>query len=355
MKIFANILACTFISLLVFAISVVAVADDSKCTPFGDPPAEVNHGYYANFVTAHNPVCFGGKILGPWNDADGTPRYSCLYEPATASKDNPLPLVIFLHGSIATADSIRLTGLYRLIDKADLGAKKPGFIILAPEGRYTTHYYPGLDSNGLGWDNWYRQLNPSGDVTVGGTVYHENADAAAIDHFVSEYLAQGKVDRRRIYAMGWSNGAAMAILYSLNRPWIAAAAVYSSPDPFGAFNDPCPQTPVAAPPTSLKELQVFNPHLPVMHVRNDCDIGGICPNGNKLARELRSLGDVVADVILDSAGVPVTSCEATCGTDEMANGKVSSLGSLRGAAHHLKWPASWNEKMLAFLKDHPQR
>jgi pimeloyl-ACP methyl ester carboxylesterase len=155
--------------------------------------------------------------------------------------------------------------------------------------------------------------------------------------------------------MGWSNGAAMAILYALNRPWIAAAAVYSSPDPFGAFNDPCPQTPVAAPPTRVKELQVFNPHLPLMHVRNDCDIGGICPNGGKLARELRSLGDVVADVILDSAGVPVTSCEATCGTDEMANGQVSSLGSLRGASHHLKWPSSWDEKMLAFLKDHPLR
>ena len=254
MKIFASFLTSTLLFLLAFAISVTAVADDSKCTPFGDPPAEVNHGYYANFVTAHNPVCFGGKILGPWNDADGTPRYSCLYEPAIASKDDPLPLVIFLHGSIATADSIRLTGLYKLIDKADLGGKKPGYIVLAPEGRYTTHYYPGIDSNGLGWDNWYRQLNPSGDVTVRGIVYHENADAAAIDHFVNEYLAEGKADRRRIYAMGWSNGAAMAILYALDRPWISAAAVYSAPDPFGAFNDPCPQTPVAATPASFKEV-----------------------------------------------------------------------------------------------------
>ncbi len=89
MKTFANILASTLIGLLAIAISVVAVADDSKCTPFGDPPAGVNHGYYASFVTSHNPVCFGGKILGPWNDADGTPRYSCLYEPATASKEDP--------------------------------------------------------------------------------------------------------------------------------------------------------------------------------------------------------------------------------------------------------------------------
>src|SRR5712672_2440112 len=96
MKTFASIL----IGLLAFAMSVAAVADDSKCTPFGDPTAEVNHGYYVSFVSSHNPICFGGKILGPWNDADGTPRYSCLYEPASVGKDDRLPLVIFVHGSI---------------------------------------------------------------------------------------------------------------------------------------------------------------------------------------------------------------------------------------------------------------
>src|ERR1700687_4015639 len=169
MKALTNILASTLIGLSAFAMSVTAVAGDSQCTPFGDRPAEVNHGYYANFVSSHHPVCFGGKILGPWNDADGTARYSCLYEPASAGKDDPLPLVIFLHGSIATADSIRLTGLYKLIGKTDLGGKKPGFIMLAPEGRYTTHFYTGIDSNGRGWGSWYRQVDPSGEEAVGGT------------------------------------------------------------------------------------------------------------------------------------------------------------------------------------------
>src|SRR5258707_14635579 len=102
MKTFANILVGL---LLAFAMSVAAVADDSKCTPFGDPPAEVNHGYYAGFVSSDNPICFGCKILGPRNDADSTPHYSCLYEPASASKDDQLPLVIFLHGTIAPTDS----------------------------------------------------------------------------------------------------------------------------------------------------------------------------------------------------------------------------------------------------------
>lgn len=347
-------LASPFLALLAIAMSINP-ARAAQCVPFGDAPAEVNHGGYASFVSSHNPICFGGTVLGPWSDSDGTQRNACLYTPAGAGKTNPLPLIIFLHGSIATADSIRLTGLFGLVDKADLGGQKPGFILLAPEGRYTSHFYPGLDSNGLGWDNWYRQLNPAGDVTVAGLVYHENQDAAAIDHFVDENVAAGKVDRNRIYVMGWSNGAAMAMLYALNRPWIAAAAVYSAPDPFAAFTDACPQTPVATAPNGDGQVQVFNPHVPLMHVRNDCDIGGICPNGNRFAKQMSTLGDSIDDIILDPSDKQVTSCDDTCGTDENGNGSVTSFGSLRGAAHHLRWPADWNTSMLAFLKEHPLR
>jgi predicted esterase len=346
-------LASLTVVLIALVTSINAAAGGAGCGPFGDAPAEVNHGSYASFVSSHNPICWGGKVLGPWTDANGDNRNACLYEPAGADKTNPLPLVIFLHGSVATADSIRLTGLYQLIGKTELGGKVPGFILLAPEGRYTSHLYPGLDSNGLGWDNWYRQLNPAGDVTVAGVAYHENQDAAAIDHFVNDSVASGRIDRNRIYVMGWSNGAAMAMLYALNRPWIAAAAVYSAPDPFAAFTDTCSQIPVAAAPAGIGQLQVFNPHVPLMHVRNDCDIGGICPNGNRFASRIRTMGGSIDDVILDPSDKQVTTCDDSCGTEEMGDGKVSSLGSLRGAAHHLRWPADWNDKMLDFLREHP--
>src|SRR5215470_9326993 len=85
-------------------------------------------------------------------------------------------------------------------------------------------------------------------VAAGGATYNENVDAASIDHFVAELLTTGKVDRQRIYLMGWSNGAAMALLYALNRLWVAAAAVYSAPDPFSALFDVCTQTPVGVAP-----------------------------------------------------------------------------------------------------------
>jgi len=238
-----------------------------------------------------------------------------------------------------TADSVRLTGLVGLIDKGDLGGKSPGFILLAPEGRYSSHFYPGFDSNALGWDNWYRQLRPAGDVTIAGTVYHENVDAAAIDHFVQELLSTRNVNRRRIYSMGWSNGAAMALLYALNRPWIAAAAVYSAPDPFAALFDVCTQIPVTVTPAGDGQAQIFNPHVPLMHVRNSCDIGGICPNGSRFATRMRALGNILDDVILDPSGRRVTSCDDTCGTDEMADGRIGRGASLRGLVNHMRWPS----------------
>jgi len=325
-----------------------------QCTPFGDPPAQVNQKFLPRSIAAHNPICFGGRVVGPWKDSEGSDRYACIYEPEQHSRDNPLPLLVFVHGSLATADSIKLTGLTSGIETADLGGKKRGFILLAPEGRYTAHYYPGgIDSNAMGWDNWYRQLSPSGDVTIGGTTYRENVDAATIDHFIQDEVATGEVDQSRIYLTGWSNGAAMAILYGLNRQSIAAAAVYSAPNPFGALTDPCPQTPVAHAPTSNAEVQVFNPHLPLMHVRNSCDIVGLCPNGNAFALQLRSLGVSLEDVILDADGKATASCDDTCGTNPIGDSNPGASGSLRGAAHHLRWPSAQNARMFEFMRRHP--
>jgi predicted esterase len=326
--------------------------DNAQCGPFGDPPARLLHGFFPTFVSDHNPVCIGGTVLGPWEDSNGTDRYACLYEPRSASASDPLPLVIFLHGSLATADSILVTRLTSWIDRGDLGGSKPGFILLAPEGRYTSHYYPGIDANALGWDNWYRQLSQSGSVTAAGSKYGENADAAAIDHFVEDQVSTGKVDRKRIYVMGWSNGAAMAILYAFSRPQVAAAAVYSAPSPFGAFDDPCAQVPVAHPPGSNSEIQLANPRVPILHIRNSCDIAGICPNGDVMAKQLRALGNDVQDVILDSAGEQVSGCEDSCGTTPMAGGSIGFWGELRGFKSHVIWPKRWNDRIFAFLKAH---
>jgi len=330
----------------------VSSISDTKCGRFGDPPAQVDRGWYASFITARNSGCLGGTRIGPWTDANGDPRYACVYDPPRAAERSPLPLLIFLHPSETSAWSVVVTGLVGLTDQGVLG-KNPGFILLAPQGRYTAHRYPGYDSNALGWDNWYRQLSPAGSLVEGNVTYQENADAASIDHFVNEEIATGRVDRNRIYVTGWSNGAAMALLYALNRPWIAAAAVYSAPDPFSALFDTCTQLPVTIAPIGDGQAEVFNPRVPLMHVHNDCDIGGICPNGTRFAARIRAIGGNIEDVIIDSSGNRVSSCDNACGTDEMANGQIGKLASYRGLARHMQWPKKWNNQILTFLKAHP--
>ena len=159
-----------------------------------------------------------------------------------------LPLLVYLHPSLFGPWTITHTNLLDL--SAQLrhsAAVPPGPAISCWRRRAETPrtIISGRTVSGMGWDNWYRQLSPAGDVKIGKTVYPENVDAATIDHFIAETAGTGKVDTRRIYVTGWSNGAAMGLLYALNRPNVAAVAVYSGPDPFGALIDPCPQKPVS--------------------------------------------------------------------------------------------------------------
>jgi dienelactone hydrolase len=317
------------------------------CGPFGNPPAIT--------MGAVKPDCPLGTVLGPWIDLYGDDRYACVWEPYPASKDR-LPLVIYLHPSLFGPKTVAKTGLLLYQDSVSLSAdgKTAGYIVLAPLARKTLHNYPRPDDKGLGWDNWYRQLNPAGDVTVGESLYHENVDAAAIDHFVAQQVAAGKVDPSRIYITGWSNGAAMAYLYALNRPDIAAVAAYSAPDPFGAFNDPCPQTPVKNRPANDTQIQIFNPSVPAMHLHNSCDIAGMCPNSERMEKELKAAGDSVHDTIIDYSGNQVNECTLSCGASETGNMKPLSdpLGYSLGFVEHARWPTKWTPLMLDFLRSH---
>ncbi len=67
------------IALMMALLASPNVFAGARCSPFGDPPAQVDRGWYASFVTARNSVCLGGKLLGPWTDGNGDARYACLY------------------------------------------------------------------------------------------------------------------------------------------------------------------------------------------------------------------------------------------------------------------------------------
>ncbi len=333
--------------------SATATARADTCSPFGNAPRP---------VTPNNePVtCYPGTTLPGWTDADGNARTACLYEPAAASAANPLPMIVYLHPSLFTADTLpAVTNILDFQDTADLTGDpaRPGFIVIAPEGRSTQHFYPSPDDTGTGWDNWYRQIDKKGrDVTVGDVTYPLNVDVATIDHYVDAEVATGKVDTRRIYVTGWSNGAAMGFLYGLNRAGIAAAAVYTAPDPFEAFNDPCPQTPVSRRARSDGEIRLTNKRLPVYHVHNACDIAGICPNGEFLLSQLLDIRVRFTDLIINDDETPADPqmCDAACGTnpDGDVNFADNPEGYTRGSQNHTRWPKSQTQGMLDFFRDH---
>ena len=341
-------LALAAILVAVVARSAAAVTDPpSSCGPFGDPPAR----FIANVV----PSCTDGTTIGPWKDPDGTARYACLYAPPATAPAKPLPLIVYLHPSLANADSVRrYTNMLDFLKTANVSddPARPGFILLAPQGRNTSHYYLAPDRSGTGWDNWYRQFDPSGPVTVAGKLYPENVDAATIDHFIAAVAATGRVDRSRVFVTGWSNGGAMAYLYGLNRPAIAAVGVYSAPNPFRTRPDPCPQDPVAGAPADFRQLKVFNPKVPSYQVHNSCDIGGICPNALSLEKQLTGLGGAVSDIIIDREQRATSECSAICGSNP-EGGVRNPFGAMFGMAHHLRWPRPWTAAILDFFRRHP--
>lgn len=332
--------------LLINSFSLNFVHAQSSCTPFGNPPR--------GNVFAVEPFCgIGGSLLGGFNDSEGTPRFACLYPPSTPVAGVRYPMIVFLHASLTNADSVKLTPLFDDRNTVNIsGGSTTGFIILAPQGRNTQHFYPFPDNQATGWDNWYRQLSPGGDVTVNGAVFKENVDAATIDHFIQQQVATGLVDTNRIYLVGWSNGSSMAFLYGTNRSNIAAAAVYSAPDPFGALEDPCQQSPVSGAPADTRHVRLFASGIPTFQVHNACDIAGICPNSRLIAGQLAAAGgSIEQDEIIDGGQVS-SSCDAICGTNP--NGDPNNLvANTVGASNHATWPVRQTPQMLQFLQQHP--
>lgn len=315
------------------------VSDAKNCAvPYGDPPAAVSTltsgagaGALGDLLGLLNQCSLiGGETLS-WTDAGNEVRKACLFTPPNASKATPLPLLVFLQGSLFPAPpQLILSDWIPLTRTADLNgdSQRPGFILLLPIGRNTHHFYPYPDNYGLGWDNWYRNLDRSSP--------HLNVDVAAIDEFISQVQARDIVDSNRVYATGWSNGAAMAQLYALNTPSIAAAAVYSSPDPYSDVQDPCAQTPFA---TTL---------TPLMDIHNACDIIGICQTGTQFHKDLARLFPRLQQnpVIVDSNKDVVQACNAACASQTIAGDPVGNI-------NHLLWPQKQNDALFTWLREHP--
>ncbi|MDB5985209.1 MAG: hypothetical protein JWR16_262 [Nevskia sp.] len=310
-------------------------ATDAKscAVPYGDAPRPLTDSLDGLLAVTNLCITVGGETLD-YTDADGEPRKACAVIPPGATTKTPLPLVVWLHPSLIPIDAIDLTNFLSAKNSADLSgdAARPGFILLMPAGRDTEHFYPFPDNVGLGWDNWYRNLDRSSAQL--------NVDVETIDHFIDAVKSRGIVDTDRIYMSGWSNGASMALLYALNSPQIAAAAVYSAPAPYSDVDDPCAQSPFASVQT------------PIYDIHNACDIIGTCQTGSQFHQDLAQRYPKLQQqlVIVDALKNPTPdqSCVAACASSTIIPGEVS-LGTL----NHLIWPISRNDDMFTFLREHP--
>jgi len=291
------------------------------CSADGAPPIQT-----AKPVTVP-PVCKQGKRLS--FDQDGIHRYACLNLPPQAQTNPPAgakwPLLIYLHGSRTMPDSLYLEGknLFALHDQYQLSRDPAvkGFIILAPEGRRATPW-PASDfqtGTGFHWDEWYRNSA-------------ENLDAEAVDHFLDEVIATGKVDPRQIYVFGWSNGAYMSALYGIWRSdRIAAIGQYAGGNPWS--RPPCPVN------------FTYTRKVPLFLMRNLCDAAVPCSTTSDWITtlkqedwpfEYRSLALKGNAAPADSACVPAAQCSTK-----------------RGAYEHIRWPqTAVLSQMLDFLKQH---
>jgi polyhydroxybutyrate depolymerase len=269
--------------------------------------------------------------------------------------------LVYFHGSGGTANDVYdYNSLRAKAVAADLSGdpSRPGFFLLAIEAR-NLHWPGHRPEDGTKHDYFFRDLgSPS-----------RNPDIAVADQFIDQLVADGSVDRSRIYTTGWSNGAQYAELYAIARHetatpggnHVAAAAVYSGSDPFNnTATDQQPSCQLAPYPQST---------TPIFMISRACDahpcdaaqeasltaLGLDPPPGATVGSWMSDLRSRLMDPngqweIISGTGQVVTACshDPAC-TEQTA------------VANHIRWPDGkafgdggndHEPEMLAFLRDH---
>jgi predicted esterase len=137
-----------------------------------------------------NPAPANDEITKELTTSNGKPRVYYLYVPSSLQPSSRVPLVVMLHGSNRTGNS--------LVEKWKDLAKKESLIIVGPDSQ-----------NNRGW--WAPQDGPD-----------------FLRDVVEELKKKYPIDPRRIYLFGHSAGASFAIAMSLlESQYFAATAVHA--------------------------------------------------------------------------------------------------------------------------------
>ena len=296
-------------------------------------------------------------------DETGVDRYACRYQPPETVPGARYPLVVFLHGGgTGTATSIYdFTSLRLKAESFALGdaASPTGFFLLSIQGR-NLHYPTGGDRDGRHHDFYFRDLrSPSA-----------NSDIANLDLQIDTLVATGRIDPRRIYVIGWSNGGFFGQMYAIARHVtptpggnrVAAVVPYTAGDPFNNTNrNQVPSYQLDPYPTST---------VPIFLVSRACDIVA-CSAAQSQAFEtmgfLTEPGHIVETWALRDLPTKVRNPNVwwrIVGGNGLVAGGCSPSAICTpeiGLLNHLRWPdgvadgsgADHEGAMLEFLRAHP--
>lgn len=285
-----------------------------------------------------------------WSDPSSgvATRHACVFRPRRSGATRA-PLVIFVHGSGGDADNVYdMTDLRRRAETSTIGApgSEPGFLFASMHGRNL--HFPAKSFDGSHWDDAYRDLTTS----------TSNPDVRALDHVIDTLAAE--VDPKRIYVVGWSNGATFAHLYGVARSthptpggrFVAAVIGYAGGDPFNGLYE-------GERPSCALDPYPRADDLAILDVHRTCDSLVACdeaqrakfglPPGNPVQPWLDTFATRIGrarptELLLDAQSRRATSCMA-----------ASECSEARGLEGHLAWPREVEPEMLEFLASHPRK
>jgi poly(hydroxyalkanoate) depolymerase family esterase len=122
------------------------------------------------------------------------------------------PLVVVLHGCYGSAEQISLSGWNEM-------ARKYKFYVLYPEQK--------TENNPIKCFNWFQPEDSK----------RETGEAYSIKKMIDKMISDYRIDRRKIYATGFSSGAFMAVVMGATYPDIIRGISTVSGGPYGCTSD----------------------------------------------------------------------------------------------------------------------
>lgn len=278
-------------------------------------------------------------------NAAGQRRYK-LYVPSSY-RDEPLPLIVMLHGCTQDADD------FAAGTRMNTLAEAHGFMVaypIQPQGANTSKCW-----------NWFKPMDQQRD----------QGEPSLVAGITREVMAQHKVDAHRVYIAGLSAGGAMAAIMAQRYPDLYAAAGVHSGLPVGCAHDlPSALAAMRGGKTKAKSgkvrcangIDTSTPQCPLIVFHGDADATVHHVNATELVRGFTVNGAAAEDPSSSNTGAR----KHTVRRMTSPKGIPAELWTIHGGPHAWSGGSSngsytdptgpdASAEMLRFFLQHPRR